>query len=724
MKTLDTPATSTPPDFVAGVSGRPLPGLVSTKIQHNHLQRLAIVYVRQSTPHQVLDNRESQARQYALADYATTLGWPQERTRVIDEDQGQSGRSADQRFGFQHLLSEVALDHVGIVLALEMSRLARSNKDWHQLLELCAIFGTLLADQEGVYDPLDPNDRLLLGLKGTMSELELNTMRNRLDKGRFCKAQRGELVLGLPVGYLKTPAGAVVLEPDEQVRTVLALLFDKFDELGSVWALFQYVVRQNIKLGIRQHAGPQRGQLQWRRPSLALLYVILHHPIYAGTYAYGRRVLDPKRQRLGRRSRRKVVASEHWKVVLHDHLPAYISRERYLRIQERVRQNRSHKDATGSPRQGVALVGGIVFCGRCDTRLDVCYRNREHARYDCRSHGARGVKRTCHSVSARVIDELVAQQVLRALQPAALELSLRAGQDVQRERQRLDLLWQQQLQRSHFESADAERHYRAVDPANRLVAGTLEQQWERALRQEKQLQEEYDRFVGQTPPRLTSGEVAAIEALAKDIPALWSASGTTAADRKELVRCLLERVIVNVCGNTEYVEVTLHWAGGFVSQHQLVRQVGSYRQLRDFDRLQERAIQLRQEGRTAAQIAEQLNQEGFQRGAKKGRLSKHSVLWLLKCQGKPGAGTEEKEFGPEEWRLAELARELGVHPCKVRRWIRRGWVQSRRSGLQGMYIVWADREELGRLRRLGAHALAHPNTAYPAELTVPKGSER
>jgi DNA invertase Pin-like site-specific DNA recombinase len=725
MNNLDTqakrdPDTQTQQDHWAGLTERARQGLVSPKIQHNHWERLAIVYVRQSTPQQVLDNRESQARQYALADYAATLGWPAERTLVIDEDQGRSGCSADERLGFQRLLLEVTLDHVGIVLALEMSRLARSNKDWHHLLELCALFGTLLADQEGVYDPRDPNDRLLLGLKGTMSELEIHTMRNRLDKGRLCKAQRGQLVLGLPVGYVKTPAGAVALEPDEQVRTVLALIFDKFDELGSVWAVFGYLVRHNIQLGIRQPAGLERGQLQWRRPSSALLYFILHHPIYAGTYVYGRRVVDLKRQRPGRRSKRKVVASEHWKVVLHDHLPAYISRERYLRNQERLRQNRSHKDAAGTPRQGSALLSGIVFCGRCGTRLRVCYRGRRQARYDCRIHEVRGLPRACHSVSAAAIDALVAQQLLRALQPAALELSLRAGQDVQRERQRLDLLWQQQLQRSHFECADAQRHYRAVDPQNRLVASTLEQQWEQALRQEKQLQEEYDRFVRQTPPQLTPREVAELQALATDIPALWSASGTSAADRKELLRCLLERVVVSNADNSEYVDVTLCWAGGFVSQHQVLRQVGSAEQLRDFDRLLERARQLRQGGCTAAQIAEQLHQEGFQGSTRQARWSKQGVLRLLKRQGLTVVPTSEEVLGPDEWRLAELARQLDVHPCKVRRWLRLGWVHSRRTGVLGLYIVWADGEELSRLRRLSAHAKAHPNRAYPIELTEPK----
>jgi hypothetical protein len=431
-------------------------------------------------------------------------------------------------------------------------------------------------------------------------------------------------------------------------------------------------------------------------------------------------VLDPKRQRPGRRCPRKVVGSERWKVVLHDHLPAYISRERYLANQERLRQNRSHQDATGTPRQGAALLSGIVFCSRCGTRLRVSYRRSGQACYDCRSHEMRGLPRACHSVSAAVIDALVAQQLLRALQPAALELSLCAAAEVQRERQRLDLLWQQRLQRSHFEAADAQRHYRAVDPENRLVASTLEQQWEQALRQEKQLQEEYARFLRQTPPQLTSAEVAALQGLARDIAALWEASETTAADRKELLRCLLERVLVSNADNNEYVDVTLCWAGGFVSMHQVLRSVGSSAQLRDFERLLERACQLRQGGCTAAQIAEQLHQEGFQRSARQARWSKQGVLRLLRRAGLTVDRRGDEALGRDEWRLSALARRLEVHGSKVRRWLRLGWLHSRRSEVLGMHIVWADQEELSRLSRLRAHAQAHPNTAYPVELTVPK----
>ena len=258
----------------------------SSKIRDHHLDRLALVYVRQSSPQQVLENRESRERQYALADFATRLGWPADRVLVIDEDQGLSGKFSENRSGFQRLLTEVTMDHAGLVLGLELSRLARSCKDWHHLVEVCAVFDTLLYDQDGIYDANDSNDRLLLGMKGAMSEFELITLRNRLQRGRENKAQRGEWFAAVPIGYLKLPSGDVVLEPDEQARAVVQLVFEKFQELGTAWGIYRYLARNNIRLGFRCHKGPKRGQLEWRRPQPARIVGILHHPIYAGVYAH------------------------------------------------------------------------------------------------------------------------------------------------------------------------------------------------------------------------------------------------------------------------------------------------------------------------------------------------------------------------------------------------------------------------------------------------------
>lgn len=703
-------------------SDRLVTGLGSAKIGPRQLERLAVVYVRQSSAHQVVEHRESKARQYLLGDYAVRLGWTRERILIIDEDQGSSGTTATERSGFQRLLAEVTLDHVGMVLGLEMSRLARSDKDWHHLLEVCAIFDTVLADQDGIYDPADPNDRLLLGLKGTMSTLELHTMRNRLEKGRLFKAQRGELFLDLPSGYVKLPAGGIALDPDEQVRAVVRLVFEKFTELGSVRVVFRYMLRHGICLGIRPHDGPNRGQVEWRRPCVSTLYGMLHHPFYAGAYAYGRNPADPKRKHLGSSGKgRRWVPMEQWKVLKRDSVPAYITWEQYLRNREQLRRNGSGWEKPGTPRQGEALLGGLAVCGQCGARMTIFYTCVHRGRYECHREARQGLARTCRGVRASAIDALITQQVLAALEPAALELSIRAGEDIQEERERHARHWEQRQERARYEVRQAERCYRAVDPENRLVARTLEQQWEQALQQQRQLDEEHDRFVQQTPPVLSSAERDRVQALASDLPALWHAPATLAQDRKTIVRCLIDRVVIDVQGDTEYVDVAIHWAGGFVSQHQVIRPVSEYGQLRDFDHLAKRIRELHAAGYTSTKITEQINQEGFRSPRKRASYGKVVIRQLMGHLGLAGETPETIALGPDEWWERELAEELRVPRTTLHWWVLRGWVRFRRSRVQGFRILWADAKELNRLKQLRAYAeTANHRRRYPTELTVPK----
>jgi DNA invertase Pin-like site-specific DNA recombinase len=691
----------------------------SSKVRPEHLEKLAIVYVRQSSPTQVLEHRESTARQYALAEQAIAFGWQRERVLIIDEDLGKSGRTAEGRSGFQRLITEVTLNHVGMVLGLEMSRLARSSKDWHAFFEMCAIFGTLIADADGVYEGKDPNDRLLLGLKGIMSEMELHLMRNRLERGRDHKAQRGELFFSVPLGYVMLPTGEVDFDPDEQARDVLRLLFDKFDELGTVYGLFHWLIRNDIKLPIRPQSGTKKGQLDWRRPTISTLTNVLGHPIYAGAYSFGRQSADPKRK-LSSTNYRPRLPMEQWKVLHKDRLPAYITWERYLQNRERIKQNRNQFDCQGAPRSGVTLLAGLLICGTCGQRMRTLYHAHGKAQYACNHRLLTGEGPRCPGLAARAVDGLIAQQVLRALEPAAIELSMQVQADVEQERKRLEKHWQQRRQRARYDVELAERRYQAVDPENRLVASTLEKRWEELLAQEKQLQEEYDRFLRQTPVGLSAVERARITALTSDIPTLWNAPGTTNVDRKQIVRCLVERVTVNVRADSEVMGVTIHWAGGYESQHEITRPVRRYEHLRDLEPLLNRAAELRASGQTIRQIAEQLNVEGFHTPMGRGRIKVPMVNRLLQLRGiVPNERAHDEMLGRHEWWLNDLADELKTTREKLQEWAKRGWVHGRKTPVQGCWILWADKDELRRLRKLIVKSRPGKNR-HASELKIPK----
>jgi DNA invertase Pin-like site-specific DNA recombinase len=630
----------TPPSGPAALLGRR-----RASISDRHLSLLALVYVRQSGTQQILDHQESRRRQYALADYAAALGWPRERVVVIDDDQGRSGRTVEQRPGFQRLLAEVTLGHVGIVLGLEISRLSRSSKDWYHLLEVCAVFGTLLADQDGIYDANDSNDRLVLGLKGTMSEVELTTMRNRLERGKLHKAERGELILTVPCGYLKLPHGEVILDPDEQVRAAVHLVFAKFAELGSFGKVYRYLRQHKIHMGCRVHQGPRRGELVWRPVSRSLLGRMLHHPIYAGAYSYGRRRVDPRRTAAsGGKVRMRYVPMAEWKALKRDCLPAYITWETYLANQQRLLENRSWPEAPGVPRAGAALLAGLLVCGACGRRMHAGYRARARPYYECMRHKLEGS--SCCGLGAAAIDDLVGAQVLRALQPAALELSLHALQNIHQERQRLHEHWQQRLERAAQEARRAERQYQAVEPENRLVARTLEQRWEEALRAQRALQEEYDRFQQEQPRQLHEAERARIVALASDIPALWQAPETTAAERKEVVRLLVGRVVVHVRADSERTGVEIAWRGGLTTHHEVTRAVTRYESLSDYPELLKRIRQLRKGGFTIAQVAARLNEEGYKAPRSRQGYTATSVRKLLsRLSQKAGRADEPSARG-------------------------------------------------------------------------------
>lgn len=699
--------------------------LPSPKIRPWHLQRKAIVYIRQSTPQQVLEHRESADRQYSLVHRAAALGWPQDGVEVVDEDQGRSGQTVEGRLGFQYLLAEISLDHVGIIFGLEMSRLARSNKDWHQLLELCAIFRTLLADQDGLYDPTDYNDRLLLGLKGTMSEAELHVLRSRMYQGLLNKARRGEVFNHPPAGYIKLPTGAFALDPDEQVQSVIRLLFDQFERQGSICGLLRYLVEHNIRMPIRPHHGPNRGQLEWRRPNRVTLQCLLHHPIYAGYYRWGHRPCDLRRKVGGRPGTGRTVRSpEECLVLLEGRCPAYITAERFWANQRRLEANRAA--ALKGVRHGPSLLGGLLVCGRCGCPLLVSYTNAGRGlRYSCSRGRIDYGEPLCQSLSGRRLDALVSAQVLSVLQPAALELHLSAAADVAQERRRLHQHWQQQLERVRYEAERAARQYQAVEPENRLVARELERRWEQALVEQSRLTEEYERFCRSQPVSLSAAEQEQIRSLARDIPQLWHADTTTAAERQRLVRFLIEQIEVSVQGETDQVEVAIRWAGGFVSRHSLTRAVQCYEQLADYPRLRARIAELRAAGKSMAAVAESLNQEGFRPPKRATRFSKDMVAGFLAKGGRSGprpvALSATGLLHKGEWLLTDLARHLRMPSATLHRWRKVGWVHARKLLVAGgHWALWADAAELKRLARLRGHQRPRRDQPIPTELTTPK----
>jgi DNA invertase Pin-like site-specific DNA recombinase len=478
------------------------------KIDPVHLQSLAVVYVRQSTAQQVLRHEESTRLQYGLVDRARRLGWPEERVLVIDDDLGRSAAEGGQRAGFQRLVSEVSLDHVGMILGVEISRLARSSKEWHQLLEICALFGILIADSDGILDPAEFNDRMLLGLKGTMSEAELHVMKQRMYQGKLSKARRGELGFDVPTGYVRSSSGEVIFDPDEEVLQVVRLIFRKFEELGTVHALLRYLVAHHIRIGVRVRGGESKGELQWHALNQTTLQNMLKNPIYAGAYAYSRRRTDPRKRKPGRLSTgRTSPSSGERHVLLKDRLPAYISWQTYEKNLSQLADNRAVADAKGAPRDGNSLLQGLVVCGRCGARMTVNYHGSDKRySYVCTRRNTVYGGSACQCLSGAQLDGFAAEKVLQALEPAVLELSLEAVQNIEAERAELDGLWKKRMERASYEAERAGRHYRAGEPENRLVARQLAKDWEKKLSEEQRLKEEYKRFLLSRPRLLSASE--------------------------------------------------------------------------------------------------------------------------------------------------------------------------------------------------------------------------
>jgi len=531
------------------------------KVDADHLRRDAFLYVRQSSLRQVFENTESTKRQYALRERAVSLGWPIERVHVIDSDLGLSGAQARDRDGFQSLVTEVALGHAGIVLGLEVSRLARNNADWHRLLELAALSRTLILDEDGIYDPSHFNDRLLLGLKGTMSEAELHILKSRLQGGILNKARRGELEMPLPIGLVYDGAGRVVLDPDRQVQDTVRLLFEAFNDVGSACAVVRRLRAQEVLFPRRIRRGIGKGDLLWGLIDVSRVLQILHNPRYAGAFVYGRSRIACNAQL---HPVQRAVKQQDWKVLIRDAHTGYIDWQQFERNQVKLRQNLGFAPGERGrmPREGNALLQGRVLCGRCGARMRVHYEplgGQLRAYYRCYEEVVRRAGKPCQSVHGPAVDAAVSVLLLETVAPAAIEVALAVQDEIAQRIEQAAARRQAQLQRTRYEAELARRRYAKVDPDNRLVADALEADWNQRLRELDTLQQQHERQQHEDEAQLDETARKRIIDLARDFPRVWNDDRTSALERKRMLALLIEDVTL-VAGPS--IAVHLRWRGG------------------------------------------------------------------------------------------------------------------------------------------------------------------
>jgi DNA invertase Pin-like site-specific DNA recombinase len=640
------------------------------KITERHRQRRAVVYVRQSSPGQLERNTESTARQYALRERAVALGWPAGSVTVVDEDTGQSGASTHGRLGFKELVADVGLGNVGLILALEVSRFARSSADWHQLIDLCALTGTLIADSDGIYAPGDFNDRLLLGLKGTMSEAELHLIRARLTGGLRNKAARGELVMHLPVGFERDEDNQIALCADEQVRHAIERVFECWRRVGSARQVVGELIADGQQLP-RRSVGERR--VRWVRPSYGAVHKLLINPVYAGAFVFGRTRQEKHVDANGQLHVRTLeVPIEEWSVCMPDHHPGYVSWEDYLANRQRLRANvRPRGEGGGAAREGGALLQGLLRCGRCGRRMQVAYSGNDghRVRYACvRGFHLHGTDTTCQTLGGGRLDKAVAAAFLEAVTPAGVAASTGAIAELTEQHDGRLAGQRLALERAEFEAQRAERQFDACEPENRLVARTLERKLEDALSAVAREQRTLAALEHARPAPLTPAEREALARLARDLPKLWAAKTTTDRDRKELLRALIGEIVITVRRPENIAEVEIFWEGGARSQLsvQLIRR-GTKRTCTSED-----TIELI--GRLAAhhpdqQIAAILNRQGRSTGTGL-PFTATRVQGIRQRAGIPVA--PQPEPNGETVTIAQAAATLQVSTATIHRWLREG----------------------------------------------------
>jgi len=680
----------------------------TAKATIEHRAKLAYVYVRQSSVSQVTRHTESTDLQYRLVERAVRLGWPRERVQTIDDDLGKSGASAEARAGFQHLLAEIGLMRVGLVISMDASRLARNNSDWYQLLELCSVFGTLIADSERLYDPRTYHDRLLLGLSGMMSEAELHHLKLRLHAGERHKAERGELPLPLPAGLARTRSGEVILSPDEEIQGRIRVVFEKFQELGTAKAVTRYLRRHDLSLPARPLQGPAPHDIVWAPATSSATVRTLKNPAYAGAYVYGQSVTVPAKRRAGHPHtgivRRPI---EDWPVVLHNRYPAYIAWEVFVAIQKQLLRNqaRYRVNRIGPPRKGHALLQGIAVCAHCGARMRLRYSGShgEYPVYTCTyTHEHNGVAGHCQEVRALGLDAEVERLLLEALAPDRLHIALAALEQVQHEDALLRKQWQLRRERARYEAERARRQYDAVEPENRLVARTLEGLWEEKLRAAEQIEHEYETWAHRHQITVTPADRQEILALAENLPAVWTASTTTPSDRKHILRLLIDTVILDQRREPGKVWFQINWRTGATSEHWLIRSVGAYTHHAHRQELEDRIRALNAAQKMDDAIAAALNDEGLRTAW--GRPFTGPLIYRLRKQwGIPAIRVKATATVPLRWEdgsysVQGAATTLGVYKGTIYQWLRAGRLQGTQVAKGMPWQITLGKKEIAALR--------------------------
>ncbi len=663
-------------------------------VQETHRQKLACIYLRQSTLNQVRQHRESTERQYALRDKALQLGWPPERILTLDGNLGISGSQMANRPDFQRVVSLVSLQKVGAVLALEASRLSRSDLDWHRLVDLCGWTGTLLIDKDGAYNPGDFNDRLLLGLKGTMSQAELHFLRVRLQGGKLNKARKGQLRFPLPVGFVYAEAEGIVLDPDQEVQGAVRLVFSSFGQTASAYGVVQHFAKHQLLFPKRSYGGVWNGQLRWGRLNHGRVLSLLRNPAYAGAYVFGRRRTCKNFSPTGQMHNtvRSMPLAE-WQVNLPNQHPGYIPWEEYLANQQRLAQNQTNAcpGAAGSAaREGQALLQGLLVCGQCGHRLSPRYVGQGGCLvwYECNWRRRELAGKGCWSVRGNLLDEAVARRILSALVPTQVEIALAAVAEVEQRNQALEHQWQLRIQRAEYEGQLAQRRFEEVDPANRLVAATLEQRWEHALQQLEGLRQQYRQYQEKQTPPLSAEQQAQVRLLAEDLPRLWQAATTTAKQRKCILRLLLKDITLEKRPATHQAILHLRWQGEATEDLVVELPLNAADRWRYTEALVSKVRQLAQQ-QTDRQIALTLNQEGLR--SAKGRAFTVSMVAWIRCKHHIPAPVLQQ---PGELTVQQLSQKFAVSQYVVHYWLKNGLVTARKAQPDGrMWIALTAQQE-------------------------------